>query len=248
MNESLPETPKQWIKGMTPTMNDRGFMFEILDEYADEFIRLSGSSDDEALELGCAYGIATIPILGKGARVTACDMEQGHLDILKSRAPEGTLDQLTLVRGTLPDIDLPENHFGTLLCSRVLHFLTGDEVDKSVHNMFRWLKPGGQLFLIADTPWGIWRNFIPTWEENQATGERWPGFMAKPLDYLPFEPSGENVGPPLMNLFDPDLLRRTCEEAGFIVDQASFIDRSDFGEKGRMDGRENCGLTARKPE
>jgi hypothetical protein len=114
--------------------------------------------------------------------------------------------------------------------------------------MFRWLKPGGQLFLIADTPWGIWRNFIPTWEKNQENGERWPGFMAKPLDYLPFEPSGENVGPPLMNLFDPDLLRRTCEEAGFIVDRASFIDRSDFGEKGRMDGRENCGLTARKPE
>ena len=57
MNEPLPEIPKQWIKGLVPTMNDKGFMFEVLDEYADEFIRLSGSSEDEALDIGCAYGV-----------------------------------------------------------------------------------------------------------------------------------------------------------------------------------------------
>ncbi|MGI9291416.1 MAG: class I SAM-dependent methyltransferase [Gammaproteobacteria bacterium] len=248
MSDSLPEIPKQWIKGLIPTMNDTGFMFEVLDEFADEFIRTSGASEDEALDLGCAYGVATIEALKTGARVTACDLDARHLQVLKSRAPEGSLNRLTLITGELPDIDLPENLFGTILCSRVLHFLSGDAIDASIRNMYRWIKPGGRLFLVADTPWGIWRKFIPTWEANVAAGERWPGSMPKPINFLPYEPSSEDIGPPFMNLLDPDLLTRACEEAGFIVDKASFIDRSDFGGEGRMDGRENCGIAAHKPE
>ena len=248
MSKPIPEVPKQWIKGLVPTLNDKGFMFEVLDEYADEFIHMAETPDHELLDIGCAYGVATIPALGMGARVTACDMDQRHLDILKSRAPEASHGRLTLLTGTLPDIDLQDNYYNAILCSRVLHFLTGDEIDASVRNMFRWLKPGGRLYLVADTPWGIWRNFIPTWDENKANGEKWPGHMPKPINYLPYKPSSEDIGPPLMNLLDPELLRRTCEDAGFIVDKASFVDRSDFGDKGRMDGRENCGVAAHKPD
>jgi SAM-dependent methyltransferase len=247
MNDSIPEIPKQWIKGLVPTLNDKGFMFEVLDEYADDFIQTAGASNDAALEIGCAYGVATIAALQAGATITACDMDQRHLDVLRSRIDDKLAERLTLQTGTLPDIDLPEAHFGSLLCSRVLHFLTGEEIERSVQNMFRWLKPGGRLYLIADTPFGIWRNFIPTWDENIAAGERWPGFMVKPINYLPYEPSSEDIGPPIMNLMVPDLLRRTCEEAGFEVTRTSFIDRSDFGGKGQMDGRENCGLAAIKP-
>ncbi len=35
---------------------------------------------------------------------------------------------------------------------------------------------------------------------------RWPGFMVKPINYLPYEPSSEDIGPPIMNLMVPDLL------------------------------------------
>jgi len=242
-----PDMPKQWVEGLVPTMNDKGFMFEVIDEYAEAFIEFAANSPDESIEIGCAYGISTIPALKGGARITACDMDPRHLEVLASRAPAELRDRLTLVTGTLPDIDLPENHFGSLLCSRVLHFLPGEEVEQSVRNMYRWLKPGGKLFLVADTPFGIWRKFIPTWEENVAKGERWPGIMAPVVKYLPYEPSDDEIGPPLMNLLDPDLLRRTAEEAGFVVERCSFIDRNDFKGLGRMDGRENCGLIATKP-
>ena len=242
-----PDMPKQWVEGLVPTMNDKGFMFEVIDEYAEAFIEFAGNSADPALEIGCAYGVATIPALKKGALITACDMDPRHLDVLKSRAPEALLDNLTLQTGTLPDIDLPENHFGSLLCSRVLHFLTGEDVERSVQNMFRWLKPGGKLFLVADTPFGIWRKFIPTWEANQANGERWPGMMIPPVKYLPYAASDEDVGPEIMNLLDPQLLERTARDAGFIIQRSSYISRSDFKGLGQMDGRENCGLQAEKP-
>ncbi|HJP05405.1 MAG: hypothetical protein CL799_10045 [Chromatiales bacterium] len=247
MSEPHPDMPKQWIKGMEPTMNDKGFMFAILDEFANEFIQLSGASEDEVLELGCAYGVATIKALEAGGRVTACDMDERHLEVLLSRVPDECRDRLTLKAGTLPDIDLPENHFGAVLCSRVIHFLRGDDIDATVRNVFRWLKPGGRFFLVADTPYGIWRNFIPTWDANIEKGERWPGLMERLLDFLPFTPSREDAGPEFMNLMSPDLLERTCKEAGFEVERAVWVRRDDFGSKGRMDGRENCGLAAIKP-
>ncbi|NND54823.1 MAG: class I SAM-dependent methyltransferase [Gammaproteobacteria bacterium] len=249
MNDRIehPDMPKQWVDGLVPTMNDKGFMFEVIDDYAEAFIRFAGDSPDEAVEIGCAYGVATLAALRAGAKITACDMEPRHLEVLASRAPEALRENLTTHAGTLPDIDLPEAHFGSLLCSRVLHFLPGDEIDQSVRNMYRWLKPGGRLFLVADTPFGIWRKFIPTWDENKANDERWPGMMVPPVKYLPYEPSDEDVGPPVMNLLDPDLLQRTAEEAGFVVERCSYINRDDFKGLGSMDGRENCGLEAVKP-
>ena len=100
---------------------------------------------------------------------------------------------------TCPDAHLPDNQFAAILCSRVFHFLTGDEIDASLANMYRWLKPGGRLYLVADTPYGIWRNFIPVWDANHEQGVRWPGYMSPLLEFLPYKPSGDHVGPPFMN-------------------------------------------------
>ena len=108
MSNSLPEIPKQWIKGLVPTLNDKGFMFEVLDDYANEFIRESGASREQALEIGCAYGIATIAALEAGAHITAVDMDARHLEVLQSRVSPEMLERLTVQTGTLPDIDLPE--------------------------------------------------------------------------------------------------------------------------------------------
>jgi len=67
-------------------------------------------------------------------------------------------------------------------------------------------------------------------------------------NYLPNFPADRPIkGPPFMNLLDTELLMRTCTEAGFSIERASFIDRSDFAGLGRMDGRENAGVLAIKP-
>lgn len=145
-------------------------------------------------------------------------------------------------------MDFQQGRFGAILCSRVLHFLDGSAVSTSVRKMYDWLRPGGHLYLVADTPYGIWRNFIPVFEQKRARGDRWPGLMIGLENYLPFAPTGRPMkGPPFMNLLDPELLERSCREAGFEILRSSFIDRSDFQGLGRMDGRENAGVLARKP-
>jgi SAM-dependent methyltransferase len=250
MTETNKEAPKWHLPNMEPTLNSTGFMFKILDEYADDFIYFAGQSDDPVLDLGCAYGVATIAALEAGATVTACDLEQQHLDILIEKTPEKLRANVTCVTGQLPNIEFPEESFGAVLCSRVLHFLDGAAIDASVRNMYSWLKPGGRLYLIADTPYGIWRKLIPIFEQKKAKGERWPGLMIGLENYLPTPavPRERPIeGPPFMNLLDTDLLTRICTEAGFTVQRTSFIDRSDFSGLGRMDGRENAGIFAIKP-
>lgn len=240
--------PSFSVKTMVPTLNGTGFMFEVLDEYALDWIRFAASSADPVLDLGCAYGAATLPALEAGARVVASDMEPKHLEILADQVPERLRDHLECVAGTLPGIDFAPARFAAILCSRVLHFLNGADIDASVARMAHWLKPGGRLYLVTDTPYGIWRRAIPAFEDAKRRGERWPGIIVGLHDYLPTAGVKRHIDkPPFMNLLDAELLARTCIEAGLRVERAGFIDRTDFRGLGRMDGRENAGVMAVKP-
>jgi SAM-dependent methyltransferase len=233
--------------GMVATLNGTGFMFEVRDRFADEFIRCAGEIRKPVLEIGCAYGVSTIPALEAGGIVTASDLDPRHLDILRSKVPQRFQRNLTTVAGALPGMDLPAGHYHAILCSRVLHFLTGQDIEASIAKMASWLAPGGKLFLVADTPYGVWRKKIPEFEAGKAAGERWPGMMIGLHNYLAGGAPGKPIEkPPFMNVLDPDLLARTCAEAGLTVLEASFIDRSDFSGYGRLDGRENCGCIAIK--
>jgi SAM-dependent methyltransferase len=240
-------TPGWSGNGMVATLNGTGFMFERRDRFADAFIEYAGGVGRPVLEVGAAYGVSTIPALERGATITASDLDPRHLEILRSKVRPDLLPRLTLQPGQLPDIDFPADHYAAILCSRVLHFLTGDDVDASVRNMARWLAPGGRLYLIADCPYGIWRGAIPKFEAGKASGERWPGFIVGLHNFLATPQAKPIEQPPFMNLMDPDILARTCREAGLEVLEAAFIPRPDFGGQGRMDGRENAGVLAVKP-
>ena len=246
---SQPSAQPGWSgNGMVATLNGTGFMFEIRDRFANAFIEYAGQCGCPVLEVGCAYGVATLPALEAGARITASDLDPRHLDILRSKVPPHFLGNLQLKAGALPHIDFPTGHYGAILCSRVLHFLSGEDIDASVRKMARWLAPGGHLYLVADTPYGIWRGKIPEFEAGKAQGERWPGLMIGLHNYIASGPPPKPIAkPPFMNLLDPDLLTRTCQEAGLTVVDAAFISRPDFGGLGKMDGRENAGVIAVKP-
>jgi SAM-dependent methyltransferase len=245
---ALPPIPRFPLQNMVPTLNGTGFMFEVLDRYARDWIEVAARSVAPALDIGCAYGVSVIPALAAGATVTACDMEGDHLRVLESRVAPALRGRLRLVTGRLPEVEFTPGEFGSILCSRVLHFLDGTDIDTSLAKMAHWLAPGGHLYLVADTPYGIWRRFIPHFEDNRRRGERWPGLMRDPRQYLPTPRLGRYLDrAPFMNLLDPELLTRACEQAGLQVLRASFIERSDFRGLGALDGRENVGVLAIRP-
>jgi SAM-dependent methyltransferase len=243
-----PRAQPGWSgNGMVATLNGTGFMFERLDHFGQDFIEFAGRTRQPVLELGCAYGNVVLPALAAGGIVTASDMDQGHLDVLADKVPAHLRGNLQLALGKLPEIEFPEGKFAAIFCSRVLHFLEGQDIETSVAKMARWLAPGGRLYLIADTPYGVWRKAIPQFEAGKLAGHPWPGLIAGLHNYLPVAPDKPIEKPPFMNLQDPDLLARVCRESGLEILQAEFISRPDFGAQGKMDGRENAGVIATRP-
>lgn len=233
------EKPTPWMEGMVPTLNNRGFMSETMERFSMAFIDYAAICGHEVLDMGCAYGVATREVLERGGTVIACDMEAGHVEILEREMPAELRGRLRTSVGELPAADFPAASFGAILCSRVLHFLTGDEIRLSLQKMHGWLKPGGRVFLIADTPYtGFWFSTAPDYERRKAAGDEWPGYIDDVAPLLNRESLPEGMFR-FLNPLDPDILRRECERAGFSVEDAAFTGRG-----GNPDGNEHAGVIA----
>ncbi|MEV0689370.1 amino acid adenylation domain-containing protein [Streptomyces sp. NPDC050388] len=235
--------------GMVATLNRTGVMVEHLIPYSSDFADFAGERGGEVLDMGCAYGVASIAALERGARVVALDMEQKHLDILEQRVNDESRERLTLRQGTLPDVDFEDESFTAVHASRVLHFLDPDGVRLILRKMFRWLTPGGKVFLSTDSPYfGYWASKAADYEERKRAGDPWPGYIDDVAAH--FDPAHVVGGPSLINAIDPDVFRRECEAAGFVVERAGFfgavgVDRESYGAPGP--GMEHVGIIARKP-
>jgi len=56
MTETERQPPP--MPGAIATLNGRGYMLEALDGFAREFAQRAAADCDEALDIGCAYGVA----------------------------------------------------------------------------------------------------------------------------------------------------------------------------------------------
>lgn len=243
MTDSNSILPRSSVPGLIPTLNNTGWMTEGLDDYSRAFTEYAGSIQAECLDIGCAYGVATLPALANGARILACDMDPRHLEILARRVPPEHGERYRSRPGTMPDVDFPAAGFGAILCARALHFLRGRDIETTVRKMHDWLIPGGRIFLVADTPYvGPWWKLAPEYEQRKREGSPWPGFVQ---DYAALLPPGSNASehPSFIHPLDPDILRRVVAEAGLEVLAADFLRKGGQGGT----GREHAGVIARKP-
>lgn len=242
MTPDPPAMPKPAFPGMIPTMNNTGFMTEEMDAYSVEFTRYAGTVSGEVLDIGCAYGIATLAALSNGARVCAADIEPRHLEVLRERVPEADRARLRTLVARMPGVDFPDASFDAVLAARVLHFLRPEEVELVIAKMHRWLRPGGKVFLIADSPYvGPWYTAAAEYEERKRRGERWPAFQENYAKFLP-----NNVDPAehpkCINPLDPDILARVVTETGFAVEKAAFL----AGGRAGSAANTHAGVIARK--
>ena len=235
--------PKAYIPGLIPCLNGRGFMEQDLNNISKSFVEESSELEGLSLDVGCAYGIASIAALKKGSKVLASDMDQAHLDILLKETPEELKDNLTTKLGTLPNIDFKNESFMTIHCSRCLHFLTPNELIETLRNMYNWIQPGGRIYLITDTCYsGPWKNYLPEFEKKLEAGDPFPGFIENVLDCLPISrlPKGMT---PHMNCLDPDTLSRECKSAGFEIITSKYFGPSRASSNY---GKDHAGIIAIK--
>ena len=212
---------------MVPTLNNKGFMSTSLDPVSAAFTIYAGQSDGLSLDLGCAYGIASLTALERGAQVVACDMDPGHVQVLLSKTTPDMEGRIAGVVAEMPRIAFRPNSYAAILCSRALHFLNGDDVTETIAAMADWLEPGGKAFIIADTPYtGFWARGAADYEKRKAAGDPWPGYIPDVTVYLP-EQARSKARLRHLNPMDPDTPARVCKDVGLTVEHADFSGRPD---------------------
>jgi len=243
--ERILKMPNAEPNGFVKTLNNMGYMTSTLDPFSQAFVDFSSKSSCPVLDIGAAYGVATLKALAKGASVIANDIDQRHLDILWERAPKSQRSRLQLKPGSFPhELHFTSNSIRAVLIARVFHFFSGPLIEESIAKIHEWLIPEGKLFIIAETPYlKSLQKFIPLYEERKREGNLWPGFIK---DIAAFAPDRAKNLPLQMNMLDPEILVRVLTKAGFKVEKAHTFARPDFPVDLQLDGRESVGVIARK--
>ena len=124
-----------------------------------QLVRQAGiEKGNRVLDLGC--GTATLTLLIKKthpeAEVVGLDGDLKVLEIAKAKAVKTGL-KIALERGMAFELPYPDRSFDRVLSSLVFHHLTRDNKVRTLKEVFRVLKPGGELH-VAD--WGKPQNTL----------------------------------------------------------------------------------------
>lgn len=68
--------------GFIITLNQMGYMTDHLDPYSIDFIDWSLKSEGPTLDVGAAYGIATLPLVEKLNEIWVNDLDESHLKLI----------------------------------------------------------------------------------------------------------------------------------------------------------------------
>jgi len=230
-------------KFFIPTLNKQGFATTTLDHFSEMF---ASFEKGEFLEIGAAFGLTTLAALKGGASVTANDIDVRHLKHIEKEAKEKGLINLTTSLGAFPDgIKFPEGYFQKILISRVLHFFTGEEIERAIKVAYNWLRPGGKLFIVCETPFlNNWSSFLPEYEKRKKDGVKYPGEIDNPKYW---EKSRTDNLPDFVHWLDKDILERIFINNGFENLDSSYINRKgQFPSDLLLDGRESVGIVGSK--
>jgi ubiquinone/menaquinone biosynthesis C-methylase UbiE len=242
----IPNTEKN---GFIPTLNQMGFMTSTLDSFSEEFTTFSAlpweGTSKLSLEIGAAYGVATLKALQKGAHILANDIHEDHLTLLQERVPENLRKRLTLFPGQFPEgVELKNNSLKAILICRVLHFFNEEKLSQSLQKFVKALEPGGKIFVVTETPYlKNFLPFVPTFEKRKEEGLPLPGFVE---DVMKIDPIRGQFLPKEMMVFDKDVLSHLFKSVGFHIEKCEEFARPEFPEDLRYDGRESVGLIAKK--
>lgn len=248
---SHKETPHHFDeRGLEATRNVRGYM-HTLNEISQAFIDFAPKAPGFVVDVGAAYGVATIPILNKRIKVIACDMEKNHLEELEKRVDSKFKHYLTTKHGQFPHgLDFDQGSVGAILFSHILHFLSPDELDLAFQKLSTWLASHGKLFIVAHTPYvRPLKRFIPLYEKRCAQSIKWPAWIENNVrDYMESPQEVLDNLPATMNYLDLQPLIRALESNDFSIEKADYLDpkTNNISEELQLDGREWIGVIAVK--
>jgi ubiquinone/menaquinone biosynthesis C-methylase UbiE len=244
MPSEVPRMPDAVAGGaFIPTLDRQGAIWLYVDEITQAYLDFVKQNKGTMLEIAAGYGHIVIKALEAGAsKVFANEIDAGQLAIIQSRVPAQYAGKVVAWLGQFPErVDFPENSFDAIYNARLFHFFDGARIRASLAKMYRWLKPGGQVFLVNDAIYRtIFNPLIPVYEKRVAAGGEWPGYIKDVRSLIPAYLHPDTF-PATMNFLDPTVLTREFKRAGFEVVTAGFYPYTGTFALGRLDGRELAG-------
>ncbi|MES2217631.1 MAG: class I SAM-dependent methyltransferase [Pseudomonadota bacterium] len=251
------EQPMVWLKTYNPA---GGYTLPAADEYSQQFIVNAGLAKEKVLEIGAAFGTATLEALKLGAVVHCNDISELNLAVVQKRyaaltdnnidSVTGDNDKLTLLPGAFPEelSGLPAQSYHAILACRVLHFLPGVKIDIAIKEMANLLKMNGKIYIVCETPFQKnWSNFLPEFEQRVRENAEWPGEITDSSKYETSERRGTALPRFMHNLTEKELIRSAERSELLVVEKCEYISRAgQFTSDAIMDGRESVGLVARR--
>jgi ubiquinone/menaquinone biosynthesis C-methylase UbiE len=98
------------------------------------------------LDAGCGAGRHSLAMLRENINVTAIDTSESAVNISKELIL-GTYKNINISVASITELPFENDSFEGIICWGVLHYLTNDEFDKAMNELYRVLKPGGFIGL-----------------------------------------------------------------------------------------------------
>lgn len=227
------------------TLNKMGFdiLSVMMTWVAEEFLSFCKQHPGEyVLDVGTGYGSLSRQALSKGMHVISNDLEMRHL--IYSRKKIKDSDErlhLFLNKNPFPNLDIPAESLRAVILHRVLHFLSGKEIDIGLDNVKRWLKPGGKIFIaVLSSEHIAYRDqFLPEFEKRKKEGDPWPGMY---LDVPKLFSNQAYALPDKLHPMDQEILQKALERHGFEIERVGYISMIGFSTELNRDGKETIGI------
>lgn len=244
-NLEMPEVLKH---GQVRVLNPGGgYAIVTLDPISRKFVDYCKLIQDPILDIAAGYGTISLAVLKEtSCTVIAEDIGVDNLLVLRKHAEKNELNRLYLNSDRFPnELNFPDESIGAVAICQLFHFLTGDEIDLGLKKIYKWLKPGGKLFIVTCAPFvRPLLDFIPTFEERYKQGMLWPGYIEDIASLCPGFPNLQQF----FHVIDHKVMKAALMRAGFEIEELTYVDRRETIPFFGVDGRESIGVVAVKPK
>lgn len=206
---------------------------------------LESGKGKRILEIGGCYGDLMLTALEQSENTiyTLNDLDERHLfiaakclseKIQQNLLKKNSVDQVTFVKADIANANDIRNlgQFDIIYVGKVLHFLTPEQFELAVKHIYLLLKAGGKVYIVAFSPYLKYlEKFIPTYEKRVNSGEKYPGFILNPREFIEVTSSTPLAITSVLDrsLFalDPNTLQATFKKNGFQIIECKFTSPSN---------------------
>lgn len=199
--------------GSISTLNGKGAMHTSLDPISNQWVKAAAETGGPVIDIGCAYGVASLEALKEGAVVFATDMHLAHLKLLRQLTPEHHLPQLRTRAAAFPyRLKVRPRSMKAVLCARLFHLFDGETIVDAVDAIWKMLEPGGMVYIISQSPYvSDSKPIASDYDTRLLGGFDWPGWSEE------------------IHTLCPQILSRVFGARGFLLREARLINENKHG-------------------